>query len=106
MLQNNIKENTRSPNLNGVSNGTVIDDRKEAKVAADYRQKLRIRSHSIYQEAVNLSGGNQQKVVLSKWLFTNPEILILDEPTRGIDVGRSSKSILSSTSLPPKVRAS
>jgi putative multiple sugar transport system ATP-binding protein len=70
-----------------VSSGTVIDDRKEARVAADYRQKLRIRSHSIYQEAVNLSGGNQQKVVLSKWLFTNPEILILDEPTRGIDVG-------------------
>ena len=87
VLQNNIKENTTLANLNGVSSGTVIDDRKEAKVAADYRQKLRIRSHSIYQEAVNLSGGNQQKVVLSKWLFTNPEILILDEPTRGIDVG-------------------
>jgi putative multiple sugar transport system ATP-binding protein len=87
VLQNNIKENTTLANLDGVSSGTVIDDRKEAKVAADYRQKLRIRSHSIYQEAVNLSGGNQQKVVLSKWLFTNPEILILDEPTRGIDVG-------------------
>ncbi len=87
VLQNNIKENTTLANLNGVSSGTVIDDRKEARVAADYRQKLRIRSHSIYQEAVNLSGGNQQKVVLSKWLFTNPEILILDEPTRGIDVG-------------------
>jgi putative multiple sugar transport system ATP-binding protein len=87
VLQNNIKENTTLANLAGVSSGTVIDDRKEAKVATDYRQKLRIRSHSIYQEAVNLSGGNQQKVVLSKWLFTNPEVLILDEPTRGIDVG-------------------
>ncbi|MBA4796782.1 multiple monosaccharide ABC transporter ATP-binding protein [Rhizobium rosettiformans] len=87
VLQNNIKENTTLANLDGVSSGTVIDDRMEAKVASDYRQKLRIRSHSIYQEAVNLSGGNQQKVVLSKWLFTNPEILILDEPTRGIDVG-------------------
>lgn len=87
VLQNNIKDNTTLANLDGVSSGTVIDERKEAKVAADYRQKLRIRSHSIYQEAVNLSGGNQQKVVLSKWLFTNPEILILDEPTRGIDVG-------------------
>jgi putative multiple sugar transport system ATP-binding protein len=87
VLQNNIKENTTLANLAGVSSGAIIDDRKEAKVATDYRQKLRIRSHSIYQEAVNLSGGNQQKVVLSKWLFTNPEVLILDEPTRGIDVG-------------------
>jgi putative multiple sugar transport system ATP-binding protein len=87
VLQNNIKENTTLANLAGVSSGAVIDDRKEAKIATDYRQKLRIRSHSIYQETVNLSGGNQQKVVLSKWLFTNPEVLILDEPTRGIDVG-------------------
>ncbi|KPF42951.1 multiple monosaccharide ABC transporter ATP-binding protein [Rhizobium sp. AAP43] len=87
VLQNNIKENTTLSNLGGVSNSGIIDDRKEAKVASDYRQMLRIRSHSIYQETVNLSGGNQQKVVLSKWLFTNPEVLILDEPTRGIDVG-------------------
>jgi len=48
---------------------------------------MRIRSPSVFQETVNLSGGNQQKVVLSKWLFSDPEILILDEPTRGIDVG-------------------
>ena len=66
----------------------MIDDRKEATVAADeYRRKLNIRCSSILQQAVNLSGGNQQKVVLSKWLFANPEVLILDEPTRGIDVG-------------------
>jgi len=87
VLMNNIKENTTLANLKGVSRNGIIDDRTEAKVASDYRQKLRIRSHSIYQEAVNLSGGNQQKVVLSKWLFTSPEVLILDEPTRGIDVG-------------------
>jgi putative multiple sugar transport system ATP-binding protein len=87
VLNNNIKDNTTLANLNAVSSAGVIDERQEAKVASDYRQKLRIRSHSIYQEAVNLSGGNQQKVVLSKWLFTNPEVLILDEPTRGIDVG-------------------
>ncbi|WP_159952778.1 multiple monosaccharide ABC transporter ATP-binding protein [Rhizobium sp. 18065] len=87
VLNNNIKDNTTLANLNAVSSAGVIDEHKEAQVASDYRQKLRIRSHSIYQEAVNLSGGNQQKVVLSKWLFTNPEVLILDEPTRGIDVG-------------------
>ncbi len=87
VLINNIKENTTLANLEGVSRSGVIDDRKEKQVATDYRSLLRIRSHSIYQETVNLSGGNQQKVVLSKWLFTNPEVLILDEPTRGIDVG-------------------
>ncbi|WP_026186853.1 multiple monosaccharide ABC transporter ATP-binding protein [Ensifer sp. BR816] len=87
VLISNIKENTTLANLSAVAANGVIDERKERKVASDYRSKLRIRSHSIYQEAVNLSGGNQQKVVLSKWLFTNPEVLILDEPTRGIDIG-------------------
>ncbi|OQP87611.1 ABC transporter ATP-binding protein [Rhizobium rhizosphaerae] len=87
VLMNNIMHNTTLANLPGVSTSGVIDERREAKVATDYRSRLRIRSHSIYQEAVNLSGGNQQKVVLSKWLFTNPEVLILDEPTRGIDIG-------------------
>ncbi|CAN7424439.1 sugar ABC transporter ATP-binding protein [Pararhizobium sp. LjRoot255] len=87
VLNNNIMHNTTLSNLSAVANNGVIDDHKERKVATEYRSKLRIRSHSIYQEAVNLSGGNQQKVVLSKWLFTSPEVLILDEPTRGIDVG-------------------
>ena len=59
----------------------------ELKVANEYRRKTNIRSSSIYQKTGNLSGGNQQKVVLSKWLFANPDLLILDEPTRGIDVG-------------------
>ncbi len=87
VLINNIMHNTTLANLHAVASNGVIDERKERKVAAEYRSKLRIRSHSIYQETVNLSGGNQQKVVLSKWLFTNPEVLILDEPTRGIDIG-------------------
>ena len=65
----------------------MIDDGREFKVASDYRQKLRIRCASVFQQVVNLSGGNQQKVVLAKWLFANPEVLILDEPTRGMDVG-------------------
>jgi putative multiple sugar transport system ATP-binding protein len=87
VLIDNIKHNTTLSNLKAVSSNGVINDNEESRVATDYRNKLRIRSHSIYQETVNLSGGNQQKVVLSKWLFTNPDLLILDEPTRGIDVG-------------------
>jgi putative multiple sugar transport system ATP-binding protein len=56
-------------------------------VAETYRKSMSIRTPGVHQKAVNLSGGNQQKVVLSKWLFTDPQVLILDEPTRGIDVG-------------------
>ncbi|MFW8584871.1 multiple monosaccharide ABC transporter ATP-binding protein [Rhizobium beringeri] len=87
VLNDTILHNTTLVNLKAVSNASVIDSFKEARVATDFRSKLRIRSSSIFQETVNLSGGNQQKVVLSKWLFSNPDILILDEPTRGIDVG-------------------
>ncbi|MGB4661906.1 MAG: ATP-binding cassette domain-containing protein, partial [Mobilitalea sp.] len=60
---------------------------KEIKVAESFREKLRIKSSSILQKTGNLSGGNQQKVVFSKWIFSDPDVLILDEPTRGIDVG-------------------
>ncbi|MFO1072450.1 MAG: multiple monosaccharide ABC transporter ATP-binding protein [Geminicoccaceae bacterium] len=87
LLGEDIRKNVTLANLKGVSQGAVIDDMRELKVASDYRSRLRIRSSSVYQETLNLSGGNQQKVVLSKWLFAEPEVLILDEPTRGIDVG-------------------
>jgi len=87
ILNEDIKNNVTLVNLPGVARRGVIDDHKEAVVAADYRAKLRIRSSSILQRTLNLSGGNQQKVVLSKWLFAEPRVLILDEPTRGIDVG-------------------
>ncbi|MBN8951196.1 MULTISPECIES: multiple monosaccharide ABC transporter ATP-binding protein [unclassified Rhizobium] len=87
VLSNSILHNTTLANLLGVSRATVIDDVRELQVATNYRAKLRIRSAGVFQEAGNLSGGNQQKVVLSKWLFSDPEVLILDEPTRGIDVG-------------------
>ncbi|MFC5083258.1 multiple monosaccharide ABC transporter ATP-binding protein [Microvirga arabica] len=87
VLAEDIRKNVTLANLEGVSKSFVIDDMQELAVANDYRARMRIRSPSVFQEAVNLSGGNQQKVVLSKWLFSDPEILILDEPTRGIDVG-------------------
>ena len=86
-LIDHIKHNTTIANLDGVSHSGVLDDMAELKVANEYRRKTNIRSSSIYQKTGNLSGGNQQKVVLSKWLFANPDLLILDEPTRGIDVG-------------------
>lgn len=87
VLEEDIRKNITLANLGGVAKHLVIDDIRELAVANEYRGKMRIRSPNVFQEAVNLSGGNQQKVVLSKWLFSNPEILILDEPTRGIDVG-------------------
>jgi putative multiple sugar transport system ATP-binding protein len=86
-LIDHIKHNATIANLEGVSHNGVLDDMAELKVANEYRRKTNIRSSSIYQKTGNLSGGNQQKVVLSKWLFANPDLLILDEPTRGIDVG-------------------
>jgi len=86
-LIDHIKHNITLANLKGVSKATVIDDLRELQVANEYRKKTNIKSSSVYQKTGNLSGGNQQKVVLSKWLFSDPEVLILDEPTRGIDVG-------------------
>lgn len=86
-LIDHIKHNITLANLPGVSRMGVIDDLTELDAANDYRKRTNIRSSSVYQTTGNLSGGNQQKVVLSKWLFANPDVLILDEPTRGIDVG-------------------
>ena len=82
-----IKDNITLTNLDAISKGVAINEPKEMSITREYREKLNIRCSSILQKAVNLSGGNQQKVVLSKWLFASPEILFLDEPTRGIDVG-------------------
>jgi len=87
VLEDDVCRNVTLANLREVSSGAVIDRGREYRVAEDYRERLRIRCSSVFQEAVNLSGGNQQKVVLAKWLFADPEVLMLDEPTRGIDVG-------------------
>jgi putative multiple sugar transport system ATP-binding protein len=87
ILIDNIKRNISLTAFNKISKGIIIDENKEIKVAEDFRDKLRIKSSSILQRTGNLSGGNQQKVVFSKWIFSDPDVLILDEPTRGIDVG-------------------
>ncbi|MBE2275307.1 MAG: ATP-binding cassette domain-containing protein [Rhodobacteraceae bacterium] len=87
ILEEPIVKNISLANLPGVSEHGVLDKRREAAVAEKYRKALAIRTPSVQQRVMNLSGGNQQKVVLSKWLFTDPQVLILDEPTRGIDVG-------------------
>ena len=87
ILDDSITRNVTLANLPAVSSGAVIDEHSETEVAERYRKSLGIRTPGVFQKVVNLSGGNQQKVVLSKWLFAGPEVLILDEPTRGIDVG-------------------
>lgn len=87
VLIDTIKNNISLSNLKKLSKNSIINPHEEILVSEDFRKKFKIKSSSILHKAGNLSGGNQQKVVLSKWIFTNPDILILDEPTRGIDVG-------------------
>ena len=87
VLSNSILRNTTLANLKGVSKGIFIDKDQETEVAQEYVGKLRTKTPSVEQLVGNLSGGNQQKVLLAKWMFANPDVLILDEPTRGIDVG-------------------
>lgn len=87
ILDETIQRNITLANLNAVSSGGVLNENEETKISEEYRRAMNIRTPSVFQKVVNLSGGNQQKVVLSKWLFAKPDVLILDEPTRGIDVG-------------------
>ncbi|MCJ8141098.1 multiple monosaccharide ABC transporter ATP-binding protein [Falsirhodobacter halotolerans] len=87
VMDDPILRNTTLAALQKVSSNMVLDRGMERHVAEEYRRSLHIRTPGVYQQVMNLSGGNQQKVVLAKWLFTDPKVLILDEPTRGIDVG-------------------
>ena len=87
VLSNAIRVNNSLANMKGVSNNGIIDKDKEYQVAVEYQDKLNTKTPTVEQNVGNLSGGNQQKVLLAKWMFTDPDILILDEPTRGIDVG-------------------
>jgi ABC-type sugar transport system ATPase subunit len=87
VLPMNIKENTTLATLSALTRLGFIRRREEEVRTREAVERLRVRTPSIFQQVANLSGGNQQKVVLSKWLLSRPKLLILDEPTRGIDVG-------------------
>ena len=88
ILIQDVKQNITLANLSEIANqGGVVNENAEVKVANEYRTSLNIKTPSVEQKVSNLSGGNQQKVSLGKWLFVKPDVLILDEPTRGIDVG-------------------
>lgn len=87
ILIQDIKQNITLANLKEISKSLILNNNEEVVVANKYAKEINIKTPSVEQKVKNLSGGNQQKVSLSKWLFTHPEVLILDEPTRGIDVG-------------------
>lgn len=87
LLRMSIRENIVVPILKNISNGIFVDGAKEHKIAEEEIRALRIKTPSAEQEVSHLSGGNQQKVVLGKWLANDCQVLILDEPTRGVDVG-------------------
>ena len=86
-LLQDIKSNISVANVQSIATNGIVNDNEEIKVAEGYKSSLRIKANSLEQIVGKLSGGNQQKVSLGKWLFVGPRLLILDEPTRGIDVG-------------------
>lgn len=87
ILKQDVKQNISIANLSRISNKGIVNNNEEVVIGKKFVKSLNIKTPSIEQQLEYLSGGNQQKVALGKWLFTNPDILILDEPTRGIDVG-------------------
>ena len=87
ILIQDVKFNTTIANLDKLLEGVVVNENEEIIQVTEYKKSLNIKTPSIKQLVGNLSGGNQQKVQIAKWLFAEPKVLILDEPTRGIDVG-------------------
>jgi putative multiple sugar transport system ATP-binding protein len=86
-LIDDISRNISLSALGKVARRGWVNRHEETKVAESYRASMNIKAPSVFAETGKLSGGNQQKVVLSKWIFAGPQVLILDEPTRGIDIG-------------------
>lgn len=86
-LIQSIRENISAAALGKLTRSGVVDKGREVVVAQQYQRDIRIKTASVESAVSNLSGGNQQKVSLAKWMYTDPDVLILDEPTRGIDVG-------------------
>jgi putative multiple sugar transport system ATP-binding protein len=87
VLIQDVKQNVTLANLKALAKNSVVDDNAVVKTAREYKAALNIKTPSLEQQVMKLSGGNQQKVQVAKWLFVKPHVLILDEPTRGIDVG-------------------
>jgi putative multiple sugar transport system ATP-binding protein len=87
ILIQDVKQNITLANLKEIAERSVVNSNAEIKVANEYKSSLNIKTPTVEQKVLNLSGGNQQKVSVAKWLFVKPDLLILDEPTRGIDVG-------------------
>ena len=87
ILIDSIARNNTLARLEKVCRHGIIDVNMENRIAEEYREKLRVKTPSVQQVVNNLSGGNQQKVLLTKWMFADADVLIMDEPTRGIDVG-------------------
>ena len=91
VLEMPVAANTSLASLDAVSNRGLLDDDAERELARSYVERLRIKTAGLYAETGSLSGGNQQKVALSRWLAIHPEVLILDEPTQGVDIGSKSE---------------
>ncbi len=91
MLEMPISANITLASLDRLSRFGALDFRREREIAADYTRRLGVKTPAIFAPVATLSGGNQQKVALSRWLMTKPSVLILDEPTQGIDVGAKSE---------------